>query len=179
MPVRQTHTFIRVPSTKGDRLRVWLVASVLSVIFGSTAAMLAVKFSLASRPTVVQQAPTAVPDSIVLSASDTSTAPLPADPLPVGPRAPIGLDPAQMPKSRRRRSANPDAGSSRDSTAATVYSPGAAPIPRVSGGSPDPMPTTQDISMRDSAASLRTELAARRHRVDSLAQVVDSLGRPR
>jgi hypothetical protein len=179
MPVRQTHTFIRVPSTKGDRMRVWLVASVLSVIFGSTAAMLAVKFSLRSRPPVVQQVPTAAADSIVLSASDTSTAPLPADPLPVGPRAPIGLDPAQMPKSRRRRSANPDAGSSRDSTAATVYSPGAAPIPRVSGGSPDPLPTTQDLSMRDTAASIRAEVASRRRRVDSLAHVVDSLGRPR
>jgi hypothetical protein len=179
MPARQTHTFIRVPSSKGDRMRVWLVASILSMILGPLSAVLVLKYAPQLRPTVVQQPPKPAPDSIVLSASDTSTAPLPPDPMPVIQRSPVGLDPAQMPKSRRRRNVNPDAGSSRDSTRATVYSPGAAPIPRPSGGSADPLPTMQDISMRDSAASLRAEVAARRRRVDSLAHVVDSLGRPR
>jgi hypothetical protein len=177
MPARQTHTFIRVPSTAGDRMRTWVVASLLSVIFGSTAAMLIVKFAMQSRPAVVQQAPTAPADSVVLSASDTSTAPLPSD--PVVRRAPVGLDPAQMPRSRRRRD-QPDVNTSGDSTAATVYRRGAAPIPRVSGaGGSQPAPTGQDISMRDSAASLRADIVARRRRVDSLAHVVDSLGQPR
>ena len=181
MPVRQTHTFIRVPSSKGDRLRTWLVASVLAMILGPLSAIMVFKYAPQLRPMVVQQQPPkpAATDSIQLSASDTSTAPLPEDPLPVIQRAPVGVDPAQVPKSRRRRTANPDGGSSRDSTAATVFTPGAAPIPRISGGGPDPMATGQDVSMRDSAASLRADIAARRHRLDSLAHVVDSLGRPR
>src|SRR5581483_2458053 len=141
VPVRQTHTFIRVPSSKADRMQVWLVAVLLSVIFGSTAAVLALKFVPQLRPTVAQQAPTPTPaDSIVLSASDTSTAPLPENPLPAVHRAPVGLDPAQMPKLRRRQNENPEADASRDSTAATVYTHGAAPIPRRSGGSADPLP---------------------------------------
>ena len=39
MPVRQTHTFIRVPSTAGDRMRTVVVSVLLSVIFGSAAAL--------------------------------------------------------------------------------------------------------------------------------------------
>jgi hypothetical protein len=115
----------------------------------------------------------------VLSPSDTSTAPLPADPLPVVRRAPVGFDPAQMPKSRRRRNENPEADASRDSTAAAVYAPGAAPIPRRSSGTADPMATTQDLSMRDSTSQLRADIVARRKRVDSLNHVVDSLQKPR
>jgi hypothetical protein len=41
------------------------------------------------------------------------------------------------------------------------------------------MAATPDLSIRDSAEALRADIAARRHRVDSLAHVVDSLGRPR
>jgi hypothetical protein len=74
---------------------------------------------------------------------------------------------------------NPDAGSSRDSTRATVYTPGAAPIPRRAGDNSDPLPTTQDLSMRDTAAQLRADIQSRRRRVDSLNHVVDSLAKPR
>jgi hypothetical protein len=178
MPVRQTHTFIRVPSTAGDRMRTVVVSVLLSVIFGSAAALLIVKYAMQSRPAIVQQTP-AAPDSVVLSARDTSTAPLPADPLPAVQRQPVGLDPAQVPKSRRRKN-QPDANPTGDSTAAAVYRPGDAPVPRASGGGgPVSMSSTPDVSMRDSTASLRADIAARRHRVDSLAHVVDSLGKPR
>jgi hypothetical protein len=179
MPVRQTHTFIRVPSTAGDRMRTIVVSVLLSVLFGSAAAVVIVKYAMNSRPTVVQQAPAAPSDSVVLSASDTSPVPLPADPVSTVQRAPVGLDPAQVPRSRRRHD-QPQVNTGADSTAATVYRSGAAPIPRASGpGVSAPAPAAQDISMRDSAASLRADIAARRHRVDSLAHVVDSLGKPK
>ena len=179
MPQRQTHTFIRVPSTAGDRMRTVVVSVLLSVIFGSAAALLIVKYAMQSRPAIVQQAPAAPADSVVLSASDTSTAPLPQDPMPAVQRQPVGLDPAQVPKSRRRKN-QPDVNTTDDSTAATVYHSGAAPIPRASGGGgPVAMSSTPEVSARDSTASLRADIAARRRRVDSLAHVVDSLGKPR
>jgi hypothetical protein len=160
-------------------MRTVVVSVLLSVIFGSAAALAIVKYAMQSRPAIVQQTLAAPADSVVLSASDTSTAPLPQDPLPAVQRQPVGLDPAQVPKSRRRKN-QPDVNTTDDSTAATVYHSGAAPIPRASGGGgPASMSSTPDVSMRDSTASLRADIAARRRRVDSLAHVVDSLGKPR
>jgi hypothetical protein len=188
MPMRPQHTFIRVPSTAGDRRRLLTIAVLLSAVVAAGTATLVVQLEKRDRgvtpaPTVV--ATPATPDSVVIQASDTSTAAPAANdpPSPVAVhRAPVGLDPARQPHAvKRRRSADPAAAFRTTTTptpgdsAAAVFKPGAAPIPQATGdGGPTP-----DLSLRDSAASLRAAIAARRRRIDSLSHVVDSLGRPR
>jgi hypothetical protein len=188
-PLRPQHTFIRVPSSAVDRRKILISAAALSIIVSVAATsgmwwMFTHQRLPISRPAAV--AATSPPaDTVVIPASDTSTAPLAPDPSAAAlPRTPIGIDPAQRPRTpRRKRTPSPAEAFEptpppRDSAAA-VYKSGAAPIPRISGPSGASMAATPDLSIRDSAEQLRADIAARRHRVDSLAHVVDSLGRPR
>ncbi len=187
-PLRPQHTFIRVPSAAVDRRKILISAAVLSIIVSVAATSGMWWMFTHQRPTISRAstiaATSTTPDTVVIPAGDTSTAPLAPDPsVVVLPRTPIGIDPAQRPRTPRRKRNSPEAAFEtpppRDSAAA-VFKSGAAPIPRVSGSSGmTTSSVTPDLSIRDTAEALRADIAARRHRVDSLAHVVDSLGRPR
>jgi hypothetical protein len=188
-PIRQTQGFMRGPATAADRRRILGLAVACSAIVASATSVITVqmlwhgrvaatapvphpKVDSAHAPAAPAPAPAPQPDSTVTPV-DT---PPPATQAPVVTPSPT-VAAAPPPTPRRpihaHRVPTPVRGAfGPTSTPGTLVAPGAAPIPRASDAAAAPAPKVPDSP---DLLQIRAEIAARKHRIDSLAQLVDSL----
>jgi hypothetical protein len=194
VPLRNPHTFIRVPSSTVDRRRMLGLTVICSAVVASLISVVTVKvYTLSERPAAlthvvapVVAAPAPAPLPVVLPES-TITPPLPSDAPPVD--APASVPAPPVAKPRRRRVAPPVAHnqppepppvvSSTPAPTPTPVAQTAAPVAPTPTPTPIPIPAAAPPTPPDTGSAemqaIRAEIEARRRRIDSLAHLVDSL----
>jgi hypothetical protein len=185
-PMRRPLTPERVPSTAAVRSRVLGLVVACSAIVASATSIVTVQFlwhrrTVASAPapvtaaTVITRTPIdSAPPAPAASALDSAPATVAPSDTPAP--APVVVPPRRPARVRRLTSASRSAfsGSQPIPPSPTAVAPPVSTLPAAATPAPTPVPPPH-VPESPELLQIRAEISARKHRVDSLAQLVDSL----